>query len=986
MNLTPGNLNMDEYLKLAEMMDSISAGVAMGYFEGTSGQFTWINRYFHEILGLTEKEMLDRKDSGDLNDNRETEGLLEAIHPEDLSIVVPYFMSLCEGEGKEAQAVFRLKTVQQPDGQYFLCRSRTSLQPDGRYNVYSIYMDATAQMQRQAEFDRLIQELLVTNPNSRCAYHLNLTKNLCSDCHGATEFTQHILDASTADELLEQVGSIVLDKDVQDDFYTNYTRERLMERFQAGESKFQLTYRRQTVGKKYLWVTTFFHLLSNPATGDLELIAYTLDVDHTKKEEMLFDQLTNKEFFAFGIVDVNTHVAEHFYSEGGLVPETTVEEGMAGMVGRLTNPDEKENFEKWVQVDYICKQLEEHDSFSFSFEMDGRHMQINYRYLDETKDYISFAISDVTEIIAKEEENARVLKEALEAAEAANHAKSDFLSRMSHDIRTPMNAIIGFSTLLLKHPDDAAKVEDQSRKILSSGNHLLGLINDVLDMSKIETGKFQITAQKFSLPDTINMIDSIIRPQMTARHQTFDVYVSNLKHETVVGDNQRLQQVLINILSNATKYTQEGGHIVMRIEGLPETSGRYENVAFEVEDNGRGMSDEYQRIIFEPFSRETLGHKETTQGTGLGMAITKNLVNMMGGTISVKSHLGMGSTFRIVLPLHIPDEQADQEFWRHHSLTHMLVVDDEEEVCKNVMNAMDGTGVRMAYALDGATSVAMLEDAHEECDDFNMVLLDWQMPVMDGVETARRIREKLPPDVLIIILTAYDYSSIEAEALAAGVDGFMSKPFFLQGLERTVLDIQLARSLSAVGARASNAGVEPLSDEGQESVNTGLFAASNDGAATMNEGGKAAEMGVHEKEELNLEGLNILAAEDNDLNAEILKEILQLNGAKVTIEPDGEKIVMAFRNAAPGAYDLILMDIQMPVMNGYEAASAIRSLAEAATLDEAKKAEAKNIPIIAMTANAFTDDVQHALASGMNAHIAKPLDFEKLKKILAEMR
>ena len=927
---------------LIEMLDTISAGIVVGKFEGTAGAFTSVNQYFCDMLGMTADEILGRRESGDLDDGRTTPGLLEAIHPDDINIVFGYFMGLCEGKGREDQATFRLKTLAKPEGQYFLCRSRTVLQEDGTYRVYSVYMDATAQQAQKAEFDRVMQDLLVTNPHSRCSYRLNLTRNLCSDCHGATEFTRHIVDASTADELLARAADIIIDEDMKAEFKSKYSRQGMIDLFLSGEEKFSLTYRRRTDGDRYLWVQTFYHLLRNPSNNEIEAIAYTMDIDRQMKEDLVFSTIAQKEFYAYGVVDIKNNLAEHYYRAGERVEEEpsdlTTDEGFASVVSHLDG--DEADFRQSINVDHVVEQLATEETFTHRFSMDGRRMQLNYRYLDDRHDYLSFVISDVTEAVAREEKVAGVLREALTAAEGANQAKSEFLSRMSHDIRTPMNAIIGFSTLLLRDASDPARVEDEAEKILASSNHLLGLINDVLDMSKIESGAVQMNVHEFALSKTIQMVDRIMRPQMEERSQEFDLYVKGVRHEMFVGDDQRLQQVLINVLSNATKYTDDGGRITLKVSSMPQQSGKYESVTFEVTDNGRGMTEEYQKVIFEPFSREQLKTQEVAQGTGLGMAITRNLVNMMGGTISVASTLGEGSTFTIVLPLLLPDRDEDREFWKTHSLTHMLVVDDDPDICDNVVEAMEDVGVRMDLALGGEDAVRLVRRSLDQGDEFDLVLLDWKMPDMDGVQTTRAIREICPRDVLIIILTAYDYTAIEEEAREAGVDGFISKPFFVQGLQKAVSDIQDTDEKDEPGAEA-------------------------DGTS--------------------LKGLNILAAEDNLLNAELLSEVIKLHEATVTIEPNGEKVFERFATEPAGAYDLILMDIQMPVMNGYEATRAIRALAESAEVDDAKRDEATHIPIVAMTANAFSDDVQEALLSGMNAHLAKPLDLAALRTTVAQV-
>jgi len=798
---------------MINQLDYLKAGIVIGRFEGSAGSFTAVNKYFCEQLGLSREELLGRRESGDIEDGRTNPGLLEAIHPDDLNKVFTYFMGLCQGEGKEGSLVFRIKTVTDPAGQYFNCQSRTVLQHDGSYTIYSVYTDASVQQHQREEFDKLMQNLLVTNPHSRCAYHLNLTKNLCTDCHGATEFIQHIIDASSADELIGKAGMIILDAKVRDDYIANCTREKLIERCLNGEKKFSLTYRRKTEGKQYLWVETFYHLMQNPSTSDIEAIAYTVDVDHEMKESLIISQLAEKEFYAYGTIDINSHRFEHYYLNGQPVNEkgkiVTIETEIEKMSEHIGNENEVNDFILHSSLPYVLKKLSKKDVYTYSFTMDGKRMQTTYRYLDERKDYLSFIISDVTGTVARQQETMQVLREALSAAENANNAKTDFLSRMSHDIRTPMNAIIGFSNLILQNPDDSEKVRDEASKILSSGNHLLGLINDVLDMSKIESGNVQLNQKSFELEQCLKTVEGIIRPQMEAKNQTFDIKVSGVKNKSFIADDQRLQQVLINILSNSTKYTPEGGKIDFEVSGVREKAGKFEVLAFTITDNGIGMSEEYQKFLFEPFSREVNDSVNSEQGTGLGMAITKNLVNMMGGSITVDSKLGIGSSFRVIIPL-----QADTD--------------------------------------------------------------------------------------------------------------------------------------NAVG------GEKNLQDSNGDSA-----------------------------KEVSIEGLNILAAEDNELNTEILVEVLKQNGCRADTVVNGLLAADTFYKAPVGFYDLIILDIQMPVMTGYQAAERIRSFGDDSTLSYEKRQEASSIPIIAMTANAFSDDVQKAMDSGMNAHVAKPINIELLKETIA---
>ncbi|MBR3550325.1 MAG: response regulator [Treponema sp.] len=578
---------------------------------------------------------------------------------------------------------------------------------------------------------------------------------------------------------------------------------------------------------------------------------------------------------------------------------------------------------------------------------DIRKKQIRFVWLDEKKQKILVSQTDVTKSILEEKKRNEQLKEALEAAKQASRVKSEFFSKMSHDIRTPMNAVIGFSTLLLKNADNPDYVRDRAMKILASGNHLLDLINDVLDMSKIEAGSMILNVREFKLAGTVSIIDSIMRTEMEKKKQNFNIYVSDVKHEKFVADENRLEQVLINLISNAQKYTDEGGKITLRIKGLPTKSALYENISFEVEDNGRGMSKSYMEKIFTPFSREVLSGYEDVKGTGLGLAITRNLVDIMGGTINVDSKIGKGTKFTVILPLKIVKDESGTEFWGDHNFKRMLVVDDEREVLENIVDEMKDTGVSIQCVNRGEKAIEKLCVAHEAGFGFDMVLLDLLMPDIDGLETARRIRAALPPGILIFLFTSYDFSQIEKDARAAGVDGFIPKPFFMTALKAAITKIEEERNAK-----------EPSADKGAKD---------------------------EQKEESVLSGLNFLAAEDNKINSELLAEILSVNGAKVKITENGKELVEAFKSSAPGSYDMILTDIQMPVMNGYDAARAIRNLGDDVTLSDEKRREARNIPLVAMTANAFNEDVQNALRAGMNAHTAKPLSIENFKKVTKKL-
>ena len=530
---------------------------------------------------------------------------------------------------------------------------------------------------------------------------------------------------------------------------------------------------------------------------------------------------------------------------------------------------------------------------------------------------------------AQLEEQNRRLEIALQHEGAANRAKREFLFNMSHDIRTPMNAIIGFTSLAATHIDNREQVLDYLKKISTSSQHLLSLINDVLDMSRIENGKIKIDEKPVHLPDIVHDVRSIIQPDMTAKRLAFFIDTMDIEDEDIVTDPLRLNQILLNILSNAIKFTPTGGMISIRIaqkNGAPTGHACYE---FRVKDNGIGMSEEFQAHIFEQFAREESATVSRIPGTGLGMSITKSIVDLMGGTISIESEPGKGSKFIVNLCFALNEQKAEQKRLPQLEGLHALVADDDTDTCLNVSTMLSKIGMRPEWTISGKEAVIRTKYAVEQGDTFSVFIIDWLIPDMNGIEVVRRIRKLIGDDCPIIILTAYDWADIEDEARVAGVTAFCEKPLFPSELRRVL--------------------AEPFHVE---------------------TAGKPSQA-----DPVDLKGKKILLVEDNELNREIAVEILKGAGFAVDIAEDGEVAVQKMEQAPAGQYDLVLMDIQMPNMDGYEATRRIRAM------EDARKA---NTPIFAMTANAFEEDRQNALNAGMNGHIAKPLDIPHLLRVLED--
>ncbi len=592
----------------------------------------------------------------------------------------------------------------------------------------------------------------------------------------------------------------------------------------------------------------------------------------------------------------------------------------------------REEYIEKLSLDYIRSQKE---SYSVTYEALtwGRtsYLQVRVAYVQERDgdNVVVIGTRNVDDLIKKERAQEMALQAAYDAAEAANKAKTDFLSNMSHDIRTPMNGIIGMTAIAASHIDDRERVQDSLQKITMASKHLLSLINEVLDMSKIESGKVQLVEEEFNLSDLVDNLIAMTSSQVKEHHHELKVNISNLTHEEVIGDSLRIQKVFTNIMGNAVKYTPDGGEIRLSISEKPSNQAKVGCYEFIFEDNGIGMRNEFVDRIFEPFSRADDDRVAQIQGTGLGMSISRNIVRMMGGDIKVESILGVGSRFTVTFYLQLQDTEEIQ-YDKFVNLD-VLVADDDKLSLESCCSVLDDLGMRTKGVATGEEAVQEVVQCHEQNKDYFACIIDWKMPGMDGIETTRAIRKEVGNDVPIIIISAYDWSDIEQEARAAGANAFISKPMFRSRLVKTFCT---------------------LMDEEvqQEPVMT------MDDLASME-----------------LSGYRALLVEDNELNVEVATVILEMTGLSVERVSDGTEAVDRMNECEDGYYDIVFMDIQMPKMNGYDATRAIRAI---------NRNYCRQVPIVAMTANAFAEDVQAAKTVGMNGHIAKPLELKTLLGVL----
>jgi two-component system sensor histidine kinase/response regulator len=708
-----------------------------------------------------------------------------------------------------------------------------------------------------------------------------------------------------------------------------------------GRYSAQIKYRRR-VGHAVRWVSTSAEVLPDPGSGDMIAFFYTKDIH----EEAIARQIDAR------ILGINYESVSFYDLQSGLLfVRTTGNPADAALNGtpfadaveiaveQSVAEEEQNAMRMGFELETIRAALKERPVYTLYYTKKAHsqslpgnphcRMKNDIFYLDEHEDVIVFLLTDVTDVLEQERESREKLEMALAAAEQASVAKTEFLSRMSHEIRTPMNAIIGLDAIALQEKGLTTAMVDHLQKIGISARFLLSLINDILDMSRIESGRMALRNETFNFEEMVDGINTILYEQCRDSGLDYDCVLKSYTEETYTGDVTKLQQVLINLLGNAVKFTPRGGKVHFMIEQISRSNDRA-RLRFEISDTGIGIDERFIPHMFEPFAQENRGRTSAYGGTGLGLAISRNIVSLMNGEITVRSIKNVGSEFTVELDLGLTKEaMRRRELGKTLEPLFTLIVDDDIIVCRHTQMILSDAGLKTEYAESGADAVKMVEAQHKIRGDYDLILLDWQMPDMDGIETAREIRKIVGPEVTIIIMTAYDWADIEKKARAAGVDLFMKKPVFASSVTRAFENV-LQR--------------------------------------------KAADTPPEEEAEFDFKGRRILLAEDNEINAEIARNLLEMKGCKVEAASNGAEAVESFAAAPVGRFDAILMDVRMPVMDGLDAARAIRAM---------RKSDARTVPILAMTANAFQEDVNMSLEAGMNAHLTKPIEptvlYETLK-------
>ena len=869
----------------------------------------------------------------------------ELLHPQDKERVMNQLYSAIADRTNQIKynVEYRLR-MKDNRYQWFRASAEVIRRVDGTANrIAGIFVNIDTEKKRIIQEQKLAALHRAFTKSNLCEYYVNLEKNSFDTFKVEASLMTAFEKSHTWDELISHfVEYYVIDenKKAVTDFYN---RSYIAEKLKGLETELSLECRIILNGKER-WVRNVI------MRGEIEDSEYAMiflrDITEAKEENIKLQKMAsdnaNKEQLIqsmvrlvdrFAVCDLKNDRYRFYNLKGQMIykPLGRYSEFQEQLLVNYKTMKPLEPMDMLLSPENICKNLTgENDIYKFEYCSRNEDVYkiasfIPLEWEAEKPVKVLWVSMDVSQEKKAEIESHKALEDAYKAAENASRAKSEFLSNMSHDIRTPMNAIVGLTAIAGANIDNKARVMECLRKITKSSRHLLGLVNEVLDMARIESGRMSLSEEDFSLPELVDNLVTLTKPSIDEHKHALEVHVRHIEHEAVCGDSLKIQQLFVNLLSNAIKYTPDGGNITFSIEEKPNGFSELGCYEFIIEDNGLGMSPEFQKIMFEPFSRADDQRTTRIQGTGLGMAITRNIVNLMNGSIKVDSALNRGTKITVTIFLKLQESEKEQE--KELAELPVLVVDDDKICCESTVATLSEIGIAGEWVLSGKEAVQRCYEHHEKKEDYFAIILDWKMPEMDGIETARQIRKRIGSDITIILLSSFEFSEIEEEAKAAGVDAFIAKPLF-----RSRLTATLRRFVSEKKEKTARDYLESADYSGKR----------------------------------------ILLVEDNELNREITSEILQMTGVEVEYAENGKIAVEKVLNAPANRYDLAFMDIQMPVMNGYEATAAIRGLS----------GERGQLPIVAMTANAFAEDVQMAKNAGMNGHIAKPLDVKKLSEIL----
>ena len=911
--------------------ESLAGGMMGGYLE-PGFPFNFINRRMLQYLGYESEEEFIADIGGEL---------MNCIHPKERKEIEQQIRRQLNTDGEYA-VEYRMK---KKDGTYIWIHDigKATRDETGRSVVTSVCVDITDARRGQEYVKDLYEKELayfaeLSSSDGSIQGRLNVTQDRVESYLSSSDVAVAAVGSSYQETVENLARSAVEEADAKR-VRSELRREKVLADYEAGRADYHFEFLRKKNKGGVFWASTSFRSYQNPETGDIISFFYTFDITEQRVQEELLSKITELDYDIIAEVDMindTQRVISCDKEEETILPKGSFQEEIRLFADRFMEGAAKEEYLTKLSYEFIRKELAGEESYSFITEIRDRHGRLRVKrfqifYISKELGKVCLAQTEVTDVVRQEQKQKEELAAALVAAEQANAAKTDFLSRMSHEIRTPMNAIIGMSTIAAQSLGDDEQVADCISKIGISSRFLLSLINDILDMSRIESGKMLLKNEKIPTEEFLNGINSICYSQSASRGVDYECIVDPVLDDYYIGDAMKLQQVLINILSNAIKFTKEGGKVTFSASQRRRTKNDAV-LRFIVNDTGVGMSEEFLPHIFEPFSQESTGTTALYGGTGLGLAISKNIVDMMDGKITVRSIKGIGTEFTVDVKLGITEEEKQRHNQKkpQYNFSHLktLVVDDDVAVCESAVVTLEEMGIKAEWVDSGRKAIDRVRHLYDEGKYFDMILIDWKMPGMDGIETARRIRSIVGPEVTIIIMTAYDWISIEHEAKMAGVNLLMSKPMFKSSLVS---------------------------------------------AFTRALGKKEEEKRQTEVLDYDFSGKRVLLVEDNMINTEVAVMLLKNRNFEVDTAENGLRAMELFGKSEEGYYDAILMDIRMPIMDGLSAATNIRHLSNQ---------DATKVPIIAMTANAFDDDIEKSKAAGMNAHLAKPIEPNRLYQIL----
>lgn len=793
-------------------------------------------------------------------------------------------------------------------------------------------IDITERIRLEERYNEEIKWRKIHNKDVIGSYKMNLTKNICEDGQSNNPTILSFQGNGTVDDFFEREYATHMDHSDLEQYKQEFNRENLLQSYREGKTSLTKESYVNFGEGKILWIKVEIDMFLNPQNSDVEAYIYATDIDQKKLSKELVDAVVEMDYDYLALLDFIRESYTLFAQKTGRTSLPSFyaddyEQEVEDYARKYIVEEEVEKNIREMSCKSIFEHLEKQDTYIVYTrvrEANGSisRKKLQFLYLDKLHKKVILTRSDITAIYDEEQQKNQILGDALLAAQQASKAKSEFLSRMSHEIRTPMNAIIGMSALASNCLNDSTQVSEYLSKVGISARFLLSLINDVLDMSRIESGQMLIRHEEFAFEKFINDIDGICRGQAQQKGVEFDTILTSFIEETYLGDSMKLQQVLVNIIANAIKFTSKGGKVQFLIK--QESISQNEAVMkFTINDTGIGINKGFLPQIFEPFEQQRSGSTTPYAGTGLGLAICRNLVDLMGGKIIVNSIEGVGSEFVVEVRLGISKKSKQAIKVKPYMFLEkfkVLIVDDDVMVCQHTEQLLRDMHMKAEYVISGSQAVKVIEEKWKKKESYHMILVDWMMPDMDGIETTREIRKIVGPDVTIVIMTAYDWAIIEKKAKEAGVNMLISKPLFRSALITAFEKIYNEKDLSS----------KPIIPQ-----------------------------------EYDFTGKRLLLVEDHQLNIEVAKKLLNAKHLQVDVAENGLQAIEIFAQKEVGYYDAILMDIRMPVMDGITATKSIRQM---------KKADAKTVPIIAMTANAFDEDIQETKEAGMNTHLAKPIE------------